>query len=121
METPDPETPDPAVPDGPPADPEAWTDEQWLDWLKATDAAAGEPDTPPVTAMGRVARSSGGEVLGQAMLGLANAIYGPKDQVVVVAEGHSGTGDDEPFTVRLDPDHPEQSTVVLRPVKDPPA
>jgi len=98
---------------GPPEDPEQWTDQQWIDYLKATD----DEDEPelPVTPMGKVTRSSGGQVLGQAMLGMANAVFGRHDdEVVVVEEGPSGPGDDEPFTVRLDPDHPERSTVVVR-------
>jgi hypothetical protein len=107
-------------PDGePPEDPELWTDQQWIDYLKATD----DEDEPerPVTPMGKVTRSSGGQVIGQAMLGMANAVFGRNDdEVVVVEEGPSGSGDDEPFTVRLDPDHPERSTVVVRRPTPPP-
>ncbi|HEX3947836.1 MAG TPA: hypothetical protein VHW47_09020 [Acidimicrobiales bacterium] len=110
---------DQAFPDGPPVDPEDWTDEQWLDWLKATDEADGA-ETPPVTVVGRATRSSGGAVLGQAMLGLANAMYGKKEEIVVIAEGDSTPEDDGPFAVRLDPDHPERSTVVIRPAAKPP-
>jgi hypothetical protein len=56
------------------------------------------------------------------MLGLAYAIYGRRDdEVVIVAEGDSEQGEDEPFTVHLDPDHPERSSVVFRPVSEPPA
>jgi hypothetical protein len=100
--------------EGPPGDPEQWTDEQWIEWLKATD----DPDEAgdaPVTPMGRVTRSSGGQVLGQAMLGMANAVFGRQDdEVMVVEEAPGGTGDDEPFTVHLDAEHPERSTVVVR-------
>jgi hypothetical protein len=106
---------DAAFPDGPPADPEEWTDEQWLAWLKATDAQAPGEDTRPVTLTGRVAYSAGGHVLGQAMLGMANAIYGRRDdEIVIVAEGDSGPAEDGPFAVHLDPDHPERSSVVFR-------
>ncbi len=100
--------------EGPPEDPEQWTDEQWLEWLKATDDQE-EPDDRPATPMGRVTRSSGGQALGQAMLGMANAVFGRQDDdMVVVEEAPDGPGDDEPFTVHLDPDHPERSTVVVR-------
>ena len=114
---------DPASPDGPPADPEEWTDEQWIAWLKATDAdVAPEADARPATLGGRVAHSGGGQVLGQAMLGLAYAIYGrPDDEIVIVAEGDSQPDEDEPFTVNLDPDHPERSEVVFRSVSERPA
>ena len=111
-----------AFPDGPPADPEEWTDEQWIAWLKATDAsAAGEATAGPTTLGRRVAHSSGGQVLGQAMLGMAYAIYGRHDdEVVIVAEGDGQPDKDEPFTVHLDPDHPERSAVVFHPIAEPP-
>jgi hypothetical protein len=54
--------------------------------------------------------------LGEAMLGMARAIFGRKDdEVVVVAEGSGEPSDDQPFTVHLDPDHPEASFVTFRP------
>ena len=99
----------------PPPDPEDWSDEQWIEWLKRTDAADGEDVSRPVTAFGRIAHSSGGSVLGQAMLGMANAIYGRNDnEVVIVVDGSSQPDADKPFSVRLDPDHPERSVVVFR-------
>jgi len=99
----------------PPSDPESWTDEQWIEWLKATDerASSVENDDEPVAS--RVARSSAGQALGQAMLGLAQAIYGQKDDdLVIVVEGNSDDLDDEPFRVTLDFENPEQSTIVFR-------
>ena len=105
----------------PPADPEEWSDEQWLEWLKATDAerrADSDGSTPsgPVTRMGRIARSPEGQVLGQAMLGLSYAIYGRRDdEVVVVAEGSGEPGDDGPVRVELDEGHPERSRAIVRP------
>lgn len=114
---------DPPAPGEPPVDPEEWTDEQWIAWLRATDAdaeadaqaRAGEDDAP-VTHVGRIAHSSGGQVLGQAMLGMANVLFGRKDdEVVIVAEGDSEPDGDEPFTVHLDRDHPERSSVVFKP------
>jgi hypothetical protein len=101
--------------DGPPPNPEDWTDDQWIEWLKKTDAAAAEGATRPVTAIGRVTHSAGGSLLGQAMLGMANAMYGREDnEVVVVIEGRSQPDEDEPFAVRLDTEHPERSVVVFR-------
>jgi len=108
---------DTGIPEDPPADPEGWTDEQWIAWLKATDALYDETvgddaDYAPISVMGKLTRSSGGQVLGQAMLGMAEAIYGARDdEIVYVAEGNSEPEPDEPFTVHLDPDHPERSTV----------
>jgi hypothetical protein len=115
------DAPDPALPDQPPSDAEEWTDEQWLAWLEATDGddagtgngAGGSAGGSPVT--GRIVRSSGGQVLTSAMLGLAQAIYGQEEnQVLVVAEGDSDPEEDQPFTVHLDPDDPEASYVVFR-------
>ncbi len=100
----------------PPSDPESWSDEQWIEWLKATDDLAGsDGEDEEATVVSRVARSSAGQALGQAMLGLAQAIYGQKDEdLVIVVEGNSDELDDEPFQVRLDFENPEQSTIVFR-------
>jgi hypothetical protein len=112
---------DPGHPLVPPDDPEEWTDEEWLVWLEATDAEARAEDrTRPVTRSARVVRSAGGQVLGQAMLGMAIGIYGKRDEIAIVAEAPSGPGEDEPFQVTLDPDHPERSSVVIRADGDPP-
>lgn len=114
--------PDDGLPEGPPeappADPEDWTDEQWLAWLRATDGEAagqdGTRDDGPATGMGRLATSGSGQVLGNAMLGMADAIYGREHREIAVVTGDAQPGDDEPFTVQLDPDHPEQARVVFR-------
>lgn len=101
--------------EGPPPDPEDWTAEQWIEWLEATDAGDDGAVAPPVTALGRIARSPGGSALGQAMLGMAAAIYGRADrEVAIVAEGSSEPEEDKAFAVHLDPEHPEQSVVVFR-------
>ncbi|MFZ1063111.1 MAG: hypothetical protein WAN30_06525 [Acidimicrobiales bacterium] len=107
----------------PPEDANAWTDEQWIEWLKATDADAGpDGELPVATVASRLARSSAGQVLGQAMLGLAQAIYGPRDEdQVIVVEGAGEPEDDEPFNVTLDFEHPERSQIVFRPGPTPPA
>ena len=58
---------------------------------------------------------SSNQWLGQAMLGLAQAIYGPKqEEVVIVAEGSSEPSEDEPFAVSLNPEHPERSRVIFK-------
>lgn len=102
-------------PDGPPPDPDDWTDEQWIEWLKKTDAGGAEDVTRPVTTFSRITHSAGGSALGQAMLGMANAMYGRKDnEIVIVAEGSSQPDEDEPFSIHLDPEHPERSVVVFR-------
>ncbi len=99
---------------GPPEDPESWTDAQWLHWLRATDGDAAEVDDTPRSLSERAANSSIGVVLGQAMLGMARAIYGrPDEDLVIVADGEGPTHGDEPFTVHLDFEHPERSSVAF--------
>ncbi|HUY23531.1 MAG TPA: hypothetical protein VMV22_14460 [Acidimicrobiales bacterium] len=98
----------------PPDDPEAWTHEQWITWLEATD----DPDE------GAARRGAGGRrwrdrrpagVLGAAMLGLRDAIYGrPDDEVVIVADAGGDPPGDDLHEVHLDLEHPERSEVVVR-------
>jgi hypothetical protein len=99
----------------PPADPEDWTDDQWLDWLAEQDAAAGDAprrDDRPVP----TPRSLPAELLGGAMRGLAEALYGPrKREVEIVSEAPGDPLDDDPLELHLDPDDPTESRAVLRP------
>ena len=105
--------PDESSPRVPPSDPEAWTDEEWLAWLKSTDDDPPESTDPPSLAS-RAAHSAVGVALGQAMLGLAKAIYGRSDEdLVIVADGEGPSLDDEPFTVHLDFEHPERSSITF--------
>jgi hypothetical protein len=110
------EPPVPSRSENPPHDAEQWSDDQWLEWLKATDANASARDedtSAPLSS--RVVHSLGGQMLGQAMLGLAQVIYGQKqEEVVIVAEGNSEPVEDEPFAVSLNLEHPEQSVVVFK-------
>jgi hypothetical protein len=55
-------------------------------------------------------------MLGAAMTGLDEAMFGPKEErpgVVIDAPGEPPN--DLPFDILLDPDHPERSVVVFRP------
>jgi hypothetical protein len=94
----------------PPADPDAWTHEQWIEWLDATDTG---PDATPRVYAPKVA-SSGGVILGAAMMGLHRAVYGDakKPEIVVEAEAD---GKDDGMKIDLDPDDPTHSTVVVNP------
>lgn len=108
----------------PPVDPEEWTPEQWIAWLKATDEA-NDPATHaarpgPATTIGRVVSTGGAQVLGSAMLGMAQAIWGfEDDEIVQVVKANTDLDDDEPFVVHLDPEHPERSTVTFRDAGEP--
>ncbi len=110
----EPEESDPPLP---PDDADDWTNDQWIDWLNATDVAVPSTELArPATAAGRVVHSTGGHLLGQTMLGLAQAIYGPREtEIVVVADANSEPESDREFELHLDGEHPERSTVVVRP------
>lgn len=99
----------------PPEDPEEWSDDQWLAWLRRTDAdeAAGdESPAPRVTAKWRDRPSA--TLLGAAMLGLRDAIYGrPQDEIVIVQDASGDPPDDDKPLVLLDPEHPERSRVIV--------
>ena len=85
-----------------------------LAWLAATDGEA-PPTSTPATRLGRLTRSPAGSALGNAMTGMADALYGPRrDEVAVVAEAPGEPPGDDPFEVRLDPQPPERSQVVHR-------
>jgi hypothetical protein len=114
---------DPARSLTPPSDPEQWTDEQWLTWLKTTDAEAeAERGAPPATAAGRLTHTRGAQALGQTMLGMAWAIYGRRDdEVAIVVQANSRPEEDQPLVVHLDSDHPERSYVVVKPAPGTPS
>ena len=92
----------------PPADPDAWSDEQWIEWLNATEDAF-EADTRVFAPR---LSSPSGVVLGAAMMGLAKGMYGdvPKPEIVIEAEA---SGRDDGMKIDLDPDDPSESTVVV--------
>jgi len=99
---------------GPPEDPESWTDEEWISWLEATD----DPDGPTEHGAGHPRHWSRGRspsMLGAAMVGLHEVIYGPhgNEIAIVVDAGGEPPGDDLP-EVHLDPEHPERSEVIVR-------
>ncbi len=102
----------PEDPAEPPDDPDDWTDEQWLAWLEATDPG---DDRDPGPRLAGWRSHPVGSVLGAAMLGLRDAIYGRTDnEVVIVQEAGGDPPNDDLHDIHLDPDHPERSEVVVR-------
>jgi hypothetical protein len=102
----------------PPDDPEDWSDEQWLTWLQETDALTtsgpGEGGQPVPPAAERLPVS--GQLLFAGMRGLFEVIYGKIEQPAIVIEASGGDPEEpESVEINLDPDHPEDSTVVVRP------
>jgi hypothetical protein len=78
------------------------------------------PDDPPTFRPGsrkpvpRIARSAAGGALAAAMLGLRDALEGPKEQEAIVIEAPGEPQDPEDFLLQLDFEHPERSRVILR-------
>jgi hypothetical protein len=97
----------------PPDNPDDWSDEQWLEWLNQTDAGSG--DSAPTEVPLRRERSVGSRMLYAGMFGLREAIYGPQEQVTIVEEAEGSSEEPESLEVNLVVDHPEDSTVVVRP------
>ena len=96
----------------PPDDPDDWSDEQWLDWLASTDSVSGgQPAAMPAHGP----RSTGGQMLYAAMFGLHQVIYGPTQEVTIVEEAAGEPDEPQSLEVHLEPDYPDESTVVLRP------
>ena len=60
-------------------------------------------------------RGLGAAMLGAAMVGLDEALNGPKDEPAITEVGSSGDGDDDPVALDLDPEDPAQSIAVVRP------
>ena len=106
----------------PPADPEAWTDEQWLAWLRATDGAGfggsdDEDDLAPGTRMHRLHDAARGEGAGRGDARPSQRhVRHPERRGRRGGRGGRRPTERRPFhDVRLDPDHPERSEVVVRP------
>ena len=60
-------------------------------------------------------RGLGAAMLGAAMVGLDEAMNGPKEEPAIVEVGSGAGNDDDPVAVDLDPDDPAQSIAVVRP------
>lgn len=101
----------------PPADPDEWSDEEWLAWLEETDAggAALDAERAPVRPAAETLPVPG-QMLYAGMRGLFQVIYGHIEQPAIVIEASGGDPEEpESVEINLDPDHPEDSTVVVRP------
>lgn len=101
-----------------PGDAEDWSDEQWLAWLAETDAVPEHADGGPAGDVGLPSwrrKPLGTQMVAAAMVGLAEAIYGPRDKPAIVIDASGDPPGDGGLELSLDPDHPEQSVVVIRP------
>ncbi len=96
--------------DDPPGEADDWSEEEWRAWL--ADAPP-DPDTGRAHPLTRAASSPSGTVLGAAMLGLQEAIYGERPKVEVVAEAEADGLD--LGSVELDAADPAASRLTLPP------
>jgi hypothetical protein len=102
-------------PCGPPEDPESWTDEQWIAWLDATDDPEGPDGTDDPHRPRHWRQRRPASMLGAAMLGLHEVIYGPhREEIVIEVDADGEPPRDDVPEVHLDPDHPERSEVIVR-------
>jgi hypothetical protein len=68
----------------------------------------------------RFRRTSVGTVLAAGMFGLRDVLEPRKDETPAIVEDWAGGEPfNDPFVLRLDPDHPEDSIVMVRPRLDP--
>ena len=63
-----------------------------------------------------------GSVLAAGLLGLRDALEPERDEKVAIVQNYAGDPPfKDPFVLRLDPDHPEDSIVMVRPwLRNPP-
>jgi hypothetical protein len=88
-------------------------DEDDVDVAVAPPGIAGHAQPPPIE---RFHRTAIGTALAAGMLGLRDVLEGPKDETPAIVENWAGGEPfNEPIVLRLDPDHPEDSIVMVRP------
>jgi len=92
----------------PPDDAENWSDEEWLAWLDSTDD---DGAAQPYVATVPKKRSVGAQMLGAAMLGLHEMMYGKREEKQVQIARAPGPPDDQDIEITLDPDDPSNSEV----------
>jgi hypothetical protein len=97
------------VQEQPPADAESWTDEQWIAWLKATDAEGADDEGPHPNEPSMPA-----SLLGAAMRGMHDAIYGHHERdILVVVDASGDPPQPDGLDLHIDPEHPEETVVVV--------
>jgi hypothetical protein len=78
-----------------------------------TEEATAHADPAPIE---RFHQTSVGMVFAAGLFGLREVIEPPKDETPAIVEDWAGGEPfDDPLVMRLDPDHPEDSIVMIRP------
>jgi hypothetical protein len=95
-----------SVAEQPPEGPDDWTEEQWLEFLEQVPQ---DPESGHAHPLTRATSSPSGVVLGAAMLGLDQAIYGERPKVEIVAEADANGADEG--DLELDLDNPSSSHI----------
>jgi hypothetical protein len=74
----------------------------------------GDEERTPIR---RFEQSAAGAIVAASMNGLHDAMFGPreKEEVQVVSDWSGDPPFTDPYVLRLDPDHPEDSIVMVRP------
>jgi phosphopantetheinyl transferase len=88
----------------------------------AEDVLESPDDAPvPLSPTRRFAGSAAGAVVAASMRGIRDVLYGPeKEEVEIVTDWSGDKPFTDPYVLRLDPDHPEDSIVMVRPwLRDP--
>ena len=115
-----------------PADPDGWTVARFesppgtvahvaVEGYAVVHATAWEPPVPsrPLESSRPIDKfrdTAVGSVLAAGLLGLRDALEPPKKEEVAIVQDYSGDPPfTDPFVLRLDPDHPEDSIVMVRP------
>ena len=97
-------------------DDEDYTDEDTGADRSADGDAIGHAEPAPIE---RFRRTSVGTALAAGLLGLRDVLEPPKDETPAIVEDWAGGEPfDDPIVLRLDPDHPEDSIVMVRPWLD---
>jgi hypothetical protein len=78
-----------------------------------------EADHAPDRPIDRFRRGAVGSVVAAGLLGLRDALEGRPEREEVTIVSEAPEHDPAPIDVQLDPDHPEQSVVVVRPATPP--
>jgi hypothetical protein len=98
------------VAEEPPEGADDWTEEQWREWLAS---APPDPESGRAHPLTRATRSPSGSVLGAAMLGLEQAIYGERPKAEIVAEADANGSDEA--DIDLDESDPAASHITVTP------
>ena len=92
---------------------EGYTDEPDESDDDADAALTGHATPAPIE---RFHRSSVGTMLAAGMFGLRDVLETPKDETPAIVEDWAGGEPfDDPYVMRLDPENPEDSIVMIRP------